>query len=91
MTSPNADTYATALQPQAAWQFFQGTLQAAPPSTRRAYSQTLASMARYLQGRHLSLNDIAAAPNHLTHWAIGMLLHGATPNTTLYYLSLIHI
>lgn len=87
MTSTHADTYATALQPKAAWQFFQGTLQAAPPSTRRAYSQTLASMARYLQAHHLSLNDIAADPNHLTHWAIAMLLHGATPNTTLYYLS----
>ena len=58
MTSTHADTYATALQPKAAWQFFQGTLQAAPPSTRRAYSQTLASMARYLQAHHLSLNDI---------------------------------
>ena len=80
MTSPNADTF-TALQPDTAWQFFQDTLQAAPPSTRRAYSQTLASMARYLQAHHLSLNDIAADPNHLTHWAIGMLLHGATPPT----------
>lgn len=87
MTSTHADTYATALQPEAAWQFFQGTLQAAPPSTRRAYSQTLASMARYLHGRHLSLNDITADPSHLTHWAIAMLLRGATPNTTLYYLS----